>query len=166
MRDEKSKLTRWSRFLSRLSFIVEHCAGKNNELADALSRHPAPDAPTPGEPDLDCMLPPRRNYGPSPSTATHPVINAIRVLNDVRDAQHLDTMVNREIECWHELRDHSRRTTCRHLCVGNRSTKSNGPIPPIGNWKGLLIGCHPPVYAMGQRISHRIFKSTDHDSHS
>ncbi|KAI5708347.1 hypothetical protein M8J77_021013 [Diaphorina citri] len=38
--DSKAKFTRWAILLSELNFKIEHCPGKDNELADALSRFP------------------------------------------------------------------------------------------------------------------------------
>ena len=61
VKDSRSKLSRWACLLDELSFLVEHCPGKNNELADALSRHPDMNGPTPGKPDLERMLPPTRD---------------------------------------------------------------------------------------------------------
>lgn len=39
-KDAKAKLTRWSLLLQEFFFSIEHCPGKNTELADFLSRHP------------------------------------------------------------------------------------------------------------------------------
>ena len=71
MKDTKKKLTQWASYLSRLKFTVEHCPGKENELADALSRHPAHDAPSPGEPDLEIMLPHYRRVGMTRTMSFH-----------------------------------------------------------------------------------------------
>jgi Reverse transcriptase (RNA-dependent DNA polymerase)./Integrase core domain. len=58
-RDTKAKLTRWSLLLQEYDFDVEHCAGKENQLADYLSRN----ASEPHSADLvdeSRMLPPER----------------------------------------------------------------------------------------------------------
>lgn len=39
-RDDKTKFTRWSLLLQEYDFVIEHVAGKENLLADFLSRHP------------------------------------------------------------------------------------------------------------------------------
>ena len=120
MKDDKSKLTRWAIFLDELSFTVEHCAGKNNQLADALSRTPAPDAPTPGEPDLDRMLPPTRKGTETLSLNPRPVFNAVEqttLIEEISASQQLDPVVAREIERWRELVNQPQRSTCEENYV-------------------------------------------------
>ncbi|XP_033218334.1 uncharacterized protein LOC117173800 [Belonocnema kinseyi] len=70
--------------VSRGSFprTVEHVPGKINELPDALSRHPDPQQLSPGEPDMEQMLPPTRQT---------------------------DSAITRDVNRWREIRDHQLR---------------------------------------------------------
>ena len=101
MKDEKSKLARWAIFLDELCFTIEHCAGKNNQLADALSRVPAQIAETPEEPDLDRMLPPDRKGTEVPFENPRPVVNAVErrnsLMEDVSHFQQFDPLITREV---------------------------------------------------------------------
>ena len=120
MKDTKKKLTQWASYLSRLKFTVEHCPGKENELADALSRHPAHDAPCPGEPDLEIMLPSLPESGDDKDHVAQPRMSALRtpsLFELVREAQQNDPMINREVERWNELRNLPRRNTCEERYV-------------------------------------------------
>ena len=65
MKDSRAKLNRWHIFLSELSFTIEHCPGKDNELPDSLSRQPNPEELLPGEQDLERMVPPKREMPPT-----------------------------------------------------------------------------------------------------
>lgn len=56
MKDTKAKLTRWALLLQEFDFTIQHCAGRDNELADTLSR--APENTTTTEPEVDRLLPP------------------------------------------------------------------------------------------------------------
>lgn len=40
-KDERAKLMRWALLLQEFDMTIEHCPGKDNELADALSRNPS-----------------------------------------------------------------------------------------------------------------------------
>lgn len=56
-KEQKAKLTRWALHLQDLSFQVQHCPGRENELPDALSRQPQADIAE--EPwDDDRLVPP------------------------------------------------------------------------------------------------------------
>lgn len=61
MKDQRAKLTRWSLLLQEMDFQVEHCPGTENELADALSRQPAP-TPAKDPWSTDKLLPPSLQY--------------------------------------------------------------------------------------------------------
>ena len=105
MKDVKSKLARWSCLLDEFSFTIEHCAGKDNELADASSHYPVPDVPIPGEPDLDRMMIPVREKA---TTTDHsrPAFNAVEripLIDKVSAAQQQDPTVTLEIEKWREI---------------------------------------------------------------
>ena len=105
MKDLKSKLTRWSCLLDEFSFTIEHCAGKDNELADALFRYSAPDAPIPGEPDLDRMMIPVREKAPT-IEHSRPAFNALEripLFDEVSAAQQQDPAVILEIIKWREI---------------------------------------------------------------
>ena len=47
------RLSRWALLLSNYNFEIIHIKGKNNTVADALSRIPVPDADTGPEKQLD-----------------------------------------------------------------------------------------------------------------
>ena len=52
LKNEKEKLSRWALLLEELKFTVEHCPShKNNELSDALARHPTVDTEKKNNPD-------------------------------------------------------------------------------------------------------------------
>jgi len=55
MKDHNSKIHRWFLLVMGFNFEMQHCSGKANLAADALSRNPNTDS---WEPDLDATLPP------------------------------------------------------------------------------------------------------------
>ena len=113
MKDEKSKLARWACLLDEFSFTIEHYAGKDNKLPDALSRHPAPNGPTRGEPDLERMLMPTREKTVTNLETTSPVFNALgqaSLSEEITAAQQLDPIITREVEMWQEVCNKEERT--------------------------------------------------------
>lgn len=90
-RETKSKLMRWSLLLQEFRYRVEHVPGKNNELPDALSRHPEPEAAPPGLDDVDRLLP-KQHHRP-PTDQTHQVFlmtDDEPLLHLIQDAQQAD----------------------------------------------------------------------------
>ncbi|KAI5720243.1 hypothetical protein M8J77_003912 [Diaphorina citri] len=87
--DSKAKLTRWAILLSELSFKIEHCPGRDTELADALSRFP--DAPKDMDTeDWERMELPRLDTHHS----THPTAAAVEppsLANVLRQGQSTDS---------------------------------------------------------------------------
>lgn len=55
MKNQRTKLLRWSLLLQEFNFTITHCRGAHNELPDALSRHPQSTEVV--KPDLDRALP-------------------------------------------------------------------------------------------------------------
>ena len=109
MKDSRAKLNRWHIFLSELSFTIEHCPGKDNELPDALSRQPDPGEPSSVEPDLERMVPPRREAPTAPVDSTIPVLNAIQaqtLTEEISAAQRIDPEISSMILRWSEIRQH------------------------------------------------------------
>ena len=136
IKDSRSKLARWACLLDELSFTIEHCPGKNNELADALSRHPDPSAPTAGEPDLERMLPPTQNSPLSTNGEHRPTINVTGVspvFNRVCEAQQNDPVVSRDVERWTELNNQPTRTPIQEKYVQEHSLYHRG------FWKRYLV---------------------------
>ena len=144
MKNEKSKLARWACLLDGFSFTVEHCAGKNNESADALSRHPAPEAPT-----LERMLLPTREKTGANQENSRPVFNALEQAS-LFDETHRKIPTRYH---WPGMRNSIRRhiNSC-HLCfcckpiytttrdalrsraaqtLGNSSARFNGTLPAL-----------------------------------
>lgn len=76
-----TKPYKWNPMAQEVFENLHTLAYKPLKLSRCNSKLPfilqTPDASTPGELDLDCMLLLSRNYRPSPSTATHPEINVI-----------------------------------------------------------------------------------------
>lgn len=60
MKDTRAKLTRWALLLQEFDFTIEHCQGRDNELADLLSR--TPEDVTAEDPETDRLLPPYHAY--------------------------------------------------------------------------------------------------------
>ena len=60
IKDGKGKLHRWAMYLKSFNFSVEHIAGKNNELPDALSREPGSEMFAYDADLLEALLPPER----------------------------------------------------------------------------------------------------------
>ena len=113
MKDEKFKLARWACLLDEFSFTIEHCAGKDNELPDALSRHPVPNGPTPGEPDLERMLMPTGEKTETTLETTPLVSNAlvqISLSEEITVAYQLDPIITHELEMWQEVCNKEERT--------------------------------------------------------
>ena len=108
MKDSRAKLNRWHIFLSELSFTIEHCPGKNNELPDALSRQPNSEELSPGEPDLERMVPPKRDT-PALDRSTIPILNAVyspSLAEEICAAQQEDPQISNMIVQWNEIRFH------------------------------------------------------------
>ena len=108
MKDSRAKLNRWHIFLSELSFIIEHCPGKNNELPDALSRQPNSEELSPGEPHLERMAPPKRDT-PALDRSTIPILNAVyspSLAEEISAAQQEDPQISNMIVQWNEIRFH------------------------------------------------------------
>jgi transposase InsO family protein len=62
MKDERAKLTRWAIELQGYRFTIEHCPGRENQLADILSRDPEERLPQDEDlHDTDRLLPPARH---------------------------------------------------------------------------------------------------------
>ncbi|XP_033222580.1 uncharacterized protein LOC117176448 [Belonocnema kinseyi] len=57
-KDTRDKLHRWYILLREFAFTIEHVPGRDNERPDALSRFPDPNEASPGEPDIQRLLPP------------------------------------------------------------------------------------------------------------
>ena len=60
IRDGKGKLHRWAMYLKSFNFVVEHVAGKDNQLADALSRDPGDEIFSYDDNALEALMPPTR----------------------------------------------------------------------------------------------------------
>ena len=140
MKNEKSKLARWARLLNEFSFTVEHCAGKNNESADALSRHPAPEAPTSGESYLERMLLPTREKTGANQKNSRPVFNALEqasLFDEIVAAQQPDPMITREIERWQEISAKRQKSAKEEDFVRRHKLESQGfwqKHPVQGTW--------------------------------
>ena len=96
------------------TFDVEHCPGKDNELPEALSRFSHPRELSPGESDLERMVPP--NYSDTQKSEQHeiPTLHLTHtpfLFDDVIDAQQEDPDINRDISDWLEIQQRERRTS-------------------------------------------------------
>lgn len=60
-KEVNSKVLRWSLHLMEYDFNIEHCPGKENLAADALSRYPTGEPSQEDDTDADRMVPPTRN---------------------------------------------------------------------------------------------------------
>ena len=60
IKDGKGKLHRWAMYLRAFNFTVEHVAGKENELPDALSRNPGNEIFKDDAGALEALLPPEQ----------------------------------------------------------------------------------------------------------
>lgn len=102
-KDTRDKLTRWHVLLSRFTFDIEHCPGKNNELPDALSRHPDPNTPSPGEPDIEQMVPPSLHVNHEASAEEVPVLHVTgtpSLFEEIAVNQLEDPEIERDIHRW------------------------------------------------------------------
>ena len=59
-KDGRGKLHRWAMYLRSYNFDIEHVAGKDNELPDALSRDPGDEIYVDNGEAFDALLPPER----------------------------------------------------------------------------------------------------------
>ena len=140
VKDSRSKLARWACLLDELSFSVEHCPGKNNELVYALSRHPDINGPTPGEPDLERMLPPTRDTPLANQEEPRPSINTNTVhtlFENICEAQQRDPVVTREVERWVELNNQQQRTNIQDKYVQEHRLDHRGfwkRHPEMATW--------------------------------
>ena len=60
IKDGKGKLHSWAMYLRAFNFMVEHVAGKENELPDALSRNPGNGISKDDAGALEALLPPEQ----------------------------------------------------------------------------------------------------------
>ena len=60
VKDGKGKLHRWAMYLKSFDFVIEHVAGKDNQLPDALSRDPGNEQFVYDADALEALLPPER----------------------------------------------------------------------------------------------------------
>lgn len=92
--------------MSELSFTIQHCLGKENELPDTLSRNPNPDEESPGEPDLDKMCLPTFNAPVRPKTDEIPTLSAMyrpSIFEEVAIAQQEDKVISRDVLLWKSI---------------------------------------------------------------
>ena len=141
MKDSNRKLTRWHVLLSGFKFHIEHCPGKENELPDALSRHPDPEEPSQGEPELERMVPPRRVSTTNPDTTPIPVLNAVQaptLANEVAEAQQRDPIIGQMIAQYFEIRRRGPRSPKEEDLLHNNLLDERGlwrRDPKDGGWK-------------------------------
>ena len=98
-RDTRAKLTWWHLLLSEFSFTIEHVAGKENELPDALSRFPDPNEPSPGEPSIERMIPPNLSLITKNVKTSVPTLIAIyapRLFEEIVFTQQEDPLISRD----------------------------------------------------------------------
>lgn len=128
-KDTREKLTRWHVFLSRFTFSIEHCPGKDNELPDALSRYPDPETPSPGDPDLEQMVPPNN---PNQQENTGDPIPILRItqtsslFEEVYFAQMDDPDVERDIHRWILIKRQPQRTSEENRFFNAHRLDQNG----------------------------------------
>ena len=128
-KDTRVKLTRWHILLSELTFTIEHYPGKNNELPDALSRQPDPNASSPGEPEVERMLPPTRTAPIADKTITIPMLSAIQrpsLLDEVIAAQQEDQKISHEAFLWREIRDRLPANKEEEIFLDHHRLDANG----------------------------------------
>lgn len=104
-KDHRAKLTRWALLLQEFSFKVRHCAGRDNELADSLSRNPTDQPVGPGTDSWERMLPPEHKQ-PETRTEGTPVLNQIggqNLIEKVVEDQQKDTDTQKIIQKWQDL---------------------------------------------------------------
>ena len=98
--DEKTKFTRWSLLLQEYSFKIEHCPGKENILADFLSRHPQGPI-VEDDDDEDRMYPPNFYARPAPSLIA--VLTHAELYDSVMNSQTDSRRIQSLIERWNQL---------------------------------------------------------------
>jgi Integrase core domain. len=91
-RDTKAKLTRWSLLLQEYNFEVQHCPGRENQLADFLSRNASEPHPV-DMTDESRMLPPE------------PIcqITHNELYTEVQNSQAHSRRTQRDILKWHRI---------------------------------------------------------------
>ena len=131
-KDTRDKLTRWDVLLRELTLKVEHVPGKNNELPDALSRHPNPYEVSPGEPDLERMLPPTRSAADVKPVEPIPILSALHapvspsLFEEIIDAQQEDPAISRDAIRWRELQGKQPFTREDELFLQQNRLTDNG----------------------------------------
>lgn len=96
MKDKNAKLLRWSLQLQEFNFTLQHVKGSDNQLPDALSRHPDPEE-CDLEEDNDRESPMSTPSDPDeePSCAILEITSlATRVLQAQEDSDHMQRMIN------------------------------------------------------------------------
>ena len=82
-KNSKDKLRRWALLLQEFNPTIEHCPGRENQLADFLSRNPEDDMPEDLD-NIERMLPPTPEPEDDPACC---VIQQASPLDDIREAQ-------------------------------------------------------------------------------
>lgn len=94
-KDDKTKFTRWSLLLQEYSFTIEHCPGKENILADFLSRNPQGPI-VESDDEEDRMFTPNYKY---PNEDIN-VLTNVEIYNEILQAQKVSKDVQDIIRRW------------------------------------------------------------------
>lgn len=111
-KDSKTKLTRWSLLLQEYQYSLQHVPGKENLLADYLSRHPAPNQERP-EIDEERMFSPEQDQ-----TLTQEIhaVTTSTLQQDIQQAQQRCRQIQENIQRWNQLlHNHHRTPEEQHL---------------------------------------------------
>ncbi|XP_030750260.1 uncharacterized protein LOC115878045 [Sitophilus oryzae] len=103
-KDSKSKLTRWALLLQEYSFDLRHCAGKDNELPDFLSRNPENKTFNIQDIDNERLLPPGSNSNiTGPECVQVNNISHMNLFENVANAQRRSLPLRRKVSKWKRI---------------------------------------------------------------
>ena len=94
-KDKRDKLARWSLLLQEFSFRIEHCPRKNNELPDALSRHPQDNVHVELDDQERMMVPEGAEQAQGDDTPDVYLVTEGGLDEDIRMAQQSDPQLNK-----------------------------------------------------------------------
>lgn len=100
MKDSRAKLTRWALMLQEYKFTIEHCPGKENQLPDALSRHPEAETVGADCHDLDRLTLPTTGHAPSEPPTLQQVELSSELTTFLRTSQQNDPDTRAKKERW------------------------------------------------------------------
>ncbi|KAL7291774.1 hypothetical protein TKK_0014559 [Trichogramma kaykai] len=161
-KETRDKLLRWALLLQEFQFTIEHCAGKDNELPDLLSRNPL--GLHDELEDIDRMMPPES--APSSVSPTKPQILMVELAEPlideiIRHQQHDEKLAQLAT---HSLQGNSGPYQLEEgaLWYEDPQTKSKRLTVPLSSRKRVLFEFHDQIGHPGEDETIRSIASRFH----